>query len=204
LIFIYMTKQISIAYNQIAEQWNTARKNGQFEPKYLDLMLGHLPCGAEVLDLGCGTGVPIARYLADRGYGVTGIDGSSAMLELARRQVPEANLILEDMLTFQSSAQYLGVIAWDSAFHILRSQHFSLFEKLHDWLLPDGILLISLGGSAWEGTTEMFGQEFLCSGFEPHDSVNLLEQVGFKILLSEVDDPSSRGHIAVLCQKGAE
>jgi hypothetical protein len=53
-----MTEQISSAYNQVAEQWNAARKNGKFEPKYIDLILNHLPCETEVLDLGCGAGMP--------------------------------------------------------------------------------------------------------------------------------------------------
>jgi hypothetical protein len=53
----------------------------------------------------------------------------------------------------------------------------------------------------WEGTSEMFGHEFFYSGFAPDESLRLLKQSGFEILLSEIDDPSSHGHIAVLCKK---
>jgi cyclopropane fatty-acyl-phospholipid synthase-like methyltransferase len=196
-----MAEQLFSPYNQIAEQWSAARREGLFEPKYVDLLIDHLADGAEVLDVGCGSGSPIARYLIDREYDVTGIDASEAMLKIAKQQVPKARFVLCDLMRFESTAEYSGIIAWDSIFHIPRDQHLEIFKKFNHWLLSNGILLISLGGSAWEGTMEMFGHEFFCSGFEPDDSLKLLQEAGFEILLSEVDDPRSRGHIAVLCRK---
>lgn len=198
-----LTEQVSSSYNQIADQWNAARIN-DFEPKYVDLLLEYLVDKAEILDAGCGAGVPIARYLVDRGCTVVGIDASEAMLEIAKQQVPEARFILGDMLVHESTEQYTGIIAWDSIFHISRVQHLNIFQKFHQWLLPNGALLLSLGGSMWEGTSEMFGHEFFYSGFAPNESLRLLEKAGFEIFLSEIDDPSSRGHIAVLCKKSSE
>ena len=42
-----------------------------------------------VVDVGCGSGI-WARELVDAGYDVLGIDQSAAMIDLARRRVPEA------------------------------------------------------------------------------------------------------------------
>jgi len=42
-----------------------------------------------VVDLGCGSGI-LARALADAGYDVVGVDTSAAMIEIARRRVPQA------------------------------------------------------------------------------------------------------------------
>jgi len=50
---------------------------------YNTLLYPHLPDGSRVLDLCCGAG-QIARGLADRGYQVTGLDGSDAMPRFAR------------------------------------------------------------------------------------------------------------------------
>jgi len=36
-----------------------------------------LPGGATVLDLGCGTGVPISQALIERGFNVYGVDASA-------------------------------------------------------------------------------------------------------------------------------
>jgi 2-polyprenyl-3-methyl-5-hydroxy-6-metoxy-1,4-benzoquinol methylase len=127
---MFMTEQVFSPYNQIAEEWNAARKRA-FEPKYIDLLLEHLADKAEVLDVGCGAGMPIARYLIDRGFSVIGIDASEAMLEIAKQQVPEARFVLGDMLVHESAEHYSGIIAWDSIFHIPRSQHLNVFQKFH-------------------------------------------------------------------------
>ena len=44
-----------------------------------------------VVDLGCGSGI-WARALIDAGYGVLGLDSSPAMIAMARRRAPEADL----------------------------------------------------------------------------------------------------------------
>jgi hypothetical protein len=49
----------------------------------------------------------------------------------------------------------------------------------------------------------MFGHTFFYSGYEPEVARNLLEAEGFKVELWEVDDPSSRGHIAVIARRVA-
>jgi SAM-dependent methyltransferase len=46
--------------------------------------------GAHVLDVGCGSGL-LARKLLDAGFVVTGIDASSAMIDLARSYAPGAD-----------------------------------------------------------------------------------------------------------------
>ena len=40
--------------------------------------------GAKVVDLGCGGGVPLAKYFAERGYAVEGYDLSAEMVAIAR------------------------------------------------------------------------------------------------------------------------
>jgi len=61
--------------------------------------------GQRVLEVGCGTGV-FLRRAADAGAEVYGVDASEALLELARRRVPEAKLLLADMeaLPFEDDA----------------------------------------------------------------------------------------------------
>jgi hypothetical protein len=58
-----------------------------------------------------------------------------------------------------------------------------------------------LGGTEDEFAAPMFNVEFFYSGHAPDKAVALLREAGFDILLSEIDDPSSRGHLAVLCRK---
>jgi ubiquinone/menaquinone biosynthesis C-methylase UbiE len=52
--------------------------------------------GDHVLDVGCGTGV-FLRMCADRGATTSGIDAAEALLEIAQRRVPEADIRHGDM-----------------------------------------------------------------------------------------------------------
>jgi cyclopropane fatty-acyl-phospholipid synthase-like methyltransferase len=105
------------------------------------------------------------------------------------------------MTSIARSDRYDGIIAWDSIFHIPKTQHAALFDNMHRWLRPGAPLLLSLGGSEGEFTAPMFNVEFFYSGHAPDVAATLLREAGFDILLSEIDDPSSRGHLAVLCRK---
>jgi SAM-dependent methyltransferase len=52
--------------------------------------------GQRVLDIGCGTGV-FVRAASDRGADVSGVDSSEALIGLARKRVPDADLRVADM-----------------------------------------------------------------------------------------------------------
>jgi cyclopropane fatty-acyl-phospholipid synthase-like methyltransferase len=189
-------------YDLIAERWHAERAPVFREKPYLDRIIQQLEPAARILDLGCGAGQPIARYLAHHGFKVTGVDQSHNMLQIAKRVVPAIQLIHADMLEVEFRVPFAAVIAWDSIFHIDHSQHTAVFRKVQRWLRPGGWFLLSAGGSGAAGfTSEMFGHTFFYSGFAPEETVRLLAAQGFHIRLQEVDDPSSRGHVAILAQK---
>jgi SAM-dependent methyltransferase len=52
--------------------------------------------GLSLLDAGCGTGA-VLRLAADQGARVSGLDASTALLELVRSQLPEADLRVGDI-----------------------------------------------------------------------------------------------------------
>ena len=54
---------------------------------WLDRFLPARGDGKELLDVGCGTGYHLARY-RDRGFNITGVDGSADMLHQARKANP--------------------------------------------------------------------------------------------------------------------
>jgi len=199
-----MTPEVNVpaGYDRIAEAWcrnRRERAERRFREKaLLDLLLGPLPAGGRVLDVGCGCGVPIASYLVDRGFRVTGLDGSPRLLDLARRAVPGAAFVQGDMRTAEPDGPFDALVAWDSVFHVRRSEHTTLFARFHGWLRPGGRLLVSLGGSAGEFTSAMHGESFFYSGHDPPEALRVIEASGFAIEHWEVDDPSSRGHVGVL------
>lgn len=201
------TNPMQNSYDHIAEQWHANFRGESYVDRvlgYVNVVLAGLQPGTKVLDLGCGTGNPIARYIVENGFRLIAVDESKKMLEIARTVVPQAEFIHSDMISVQLEEGFGAAIAWDSIFHVERKHHAAIFGKLAKSLEPGGRLLLSVGGSgADEITSEMFGHTFFYSGHEPDLTRQLLEAAGFEIELWEVDDPSSRGHIAVIAGRVA-
>src|SRR5262245_15935462 len=65
-------------------------------------LLSLLPPAARVLDIGSGTGRPVAHALAGAGCRVTGLDVSRVMISLAREQVPDAEFVHTDVRDWTS------------------------------------------------------------------------------------------------------
>jgi trans-aconitate methyltransferase len=194
------------AYDRIAEAWWAARvaEAATFrERPWVDRLALPLPPGARVLDAGCGCGVPITAHLVGLGFQVVGLDGSARLLELARAAVPGAQFVWGDMRTADPEGSFDAIVAWDSVFHLPRGEHGQVFRRFRSWLRPGGRLLVSLGGSAdAELRSRMHGATFFYSAHAPSEALRLLEDVGFQIEHWELDDASSRGHIAVVATAG--
>ncbi|MBX9624640.1 MAG: class I SAM-dependent methyltransferase [Gemmataceae bacterium] len=191
---------VTAAYDRIADAWRADRDtNGFRERVWVDRLVGPLAPGAAVLDVGCGCGEPVAAYLAGRGFRVTGLDGSARMLDHARRAVPAGVFVHGDMRTADPGGPFDAAVAWDSVFHLPPADQTRMFARLAGWLVPGGRLLISLGGTADAGfTSDMHGQTFFYAAHPPAAALGLLVAAGFAVEHWEVDDPDSRGHVAVL------
>jgi SAM-dependent methyltransferase len=83
------------------------------------IWLPRVPEGGRILDVCCGTGF-LARLLARRGFRVTGIDQSPAMIAFARRHTPDSEFQVADAAAFQPPHGYdAAVSTFDSLNHIL-------------------------------------------------------------------------------------
>ena len=109
------------------------------------ILFPHLPAGAHILDLCCGTG-QLAAGLIARGYRITGIDGSQAMLELARLNAPDAQLVLADARAFELHDTFDAVVStFDSLNHVLSLEELTeVFRRVHAALHSDGIFVFDL------------------------------------------------------------
>ena len=173
-------------YDRLAERYQTIRR--AFDNKReLNEFASLLPKNAKVLDVGCGAGVPVAQFLVDSGFDVTGIDFSKNMLELARKNVPNAKFLVKDMTTLDFEADsFDGLTAFYSIIHVSREKHFSLFQSFHRILKPQGIMLVCLGPDEWEATDNYYGTEMFWSQYSPEKSLQLLKKAGFEIISDNV------------------
>jgi ubiquinone/menaquinone biosynthesis C-methylase UbiE len=129
------------------------------ETKYGDWiaeLLGRLgPGGARVLDLGCGSGVPMARALAAAGHRVTGVDISEVQVRRAREAVPAAEFVRADAtrLDFPYGG-FDAAVSLYALIHIPLAEQPPLLAKLARWIRPGGTLLAITGHTAYTGTDE--------------------------------------------------
>jgi len=119
------------------------------------ILFPHLPDGCRILDLCCGTG-QIAKGLADRGYRVTGLDGSEAMLRFACENAPGAEFIHADARSFKLPDKFQAVIsAFDSLNHVMEFEELKMvFRNVCAALEDDGLFFFDLN---LEDESEMMG-----------------------------------------------
>ena len=112
---------------------------------YETLLFPQLRAGAAILDLCCGTG-QLAAALDARGFRVTGVDGSPAMLAFARANAPEVEFVLGDVRELAVTQKYAAVIsAFDSLNHLMALAELKqVFRHVFAALEEPGIFLFDL------------------------------------------------------------
>ncbi|MCI0848392.1 MAG: class I SAM-dependent methyltransferase [Chloroflexi bacterium] len=196
-------------YDRCLAAYDEARKS-EAGPE-LDFLTRRLEDGAAVLDVGCGTGVPYTRALAQR-FTVTGVDSSSEMIKQARANVPKASFIHGDVMSVEfPPSSFNGAIAFYSVFHLPREEHPKLFRNIYDWLLPGGYFLCTLTRLSEEAYTEddFFGVTMYWSNYGLEEYKEILTRVGFSILgtsvighgYTEAHQAPHENHPLVLAQK---
>jgi SAM-dependent methyltransferase len=143
-------------------------EDGNYGP-WLAALCARIPTGAAVLDLGCGSGIPVARHLAAAGYRVTGVDFSQVQIRRARRLVPAATFLHGDITRLSLPAATFGaVVCLYTLIHLPLEEQPPLLGRIAGWLRPGGWLLVTTGHQAWTGAEEgWLGGTVPCGGATP-------------------------------------
>jgi predicted TPR repeat methyltransferase len=187
---------VARGYDAIALRY--AEWAGQVESPALEWLRdldAQLPDGSNVLELGCGRGVPGTRELARR-HRVTGVDISAVQIELARHHVPEASFVHADAAELDVAAASLDAVVALYFGHVPVDEQRDLISRIAVWLDDGGLLLTTFGaGEAGEDVDpDWLGAPMFFASLGGNSYLPLLRDSGLEPLRDEVLVQHEPGH----------
>ncbi len=155
-----------------------------------------LDVDADVLELGCGRGVPATRELARR-HRVTGVDISAVQIELARHHVPEASFVHADATELDvAPASFDAVVALFVFGHVPIEEQSGLIARIGLWLRDGGLFLGTFGaGDAGEQIdADWLGAPMFFASLDNEAYLPLLRDAGLELVRNEVVVQHEPGH----------
>jgi dihydrofolate reductase/ubiquinone/menaquinone biosynthesis C-methylase UbiE len=183
-------KKVYLVYDEIIDWFDSHRsKELDMEKFYLNLLQNHVSQGSKILDVGCGTGEPMAEFFIKKGYDLTGVDASEKMIQLCKKRFPEAKWILADMRTLDLQDKFHAVIAWHSFFHLPHDDQRETLKLLASLVEQDGLLIFTSGEEFGEVWGENGGHDLYHASLSTEEYTQILLSSHFKILVHKVRDP---------------
>jgi cyclopropane fatty-acyl-phospholipid synthase-like methyltransferase len=189
-------------YNRHAKAWVSARLRGAqlYERGWLEKFCDLICAGGSVLDIGCAAGEPMATYLVKRGYSVTGVDSSRAMIALFRERLPDQEALVEDMRMLSLQRVFTGILAWDSFFHLNHDDQRRMFPIFRAHAAPRAALMFTSGPAHGEAIGQLEGEPLYHASLDPTEYKQLLDSHCFDIVATVLEDPSCGGRTVWLAQ----
>jgi trans-aconitate methyltransferase len=189
-------------YQRHADAWDRDRRAELvIERAWMDRFTALLQPGASILDIGCGSGQPIARYLIERGYKVTGVDSSPPLIDKCRTRFPGHEWIVADMRTLKLNRAFDALIAWDSFFHLSHEHQRAMFPVFEQHANPGAPLLFTSGSAHGVAMGSYQGEPLYHASLSTDEYRALLSSHGFRVIAHTMEDPDCGRHTVWLAQR---
>lgn len=186
-------ENIPALYTRHADAFAELRGKALFEKPWLDRFTEGLPQGATILDLGCGSGEPLAAALIADGFRLTGIDVSPRLIELCRQRFPEHDWQVGDMRALPPLGRYAGILAWHSFFHLDFEAQRRMFPVFSILAAPGASLMFTSGPSHGVAMGTFEGEPLHHASLAPEEYRALLAENDFSVVRHQVEDPDCGG-----------
>jgi SAM-dependent methyltransferase len=188
-------------YDRHAGTWDKERSRSLFERPWLQRFLELVPPTGSILDIGCGSGEPIAGFFVRAGYRMHGVDSSVAMIACCKERFPNAAWDVADMRTLSLGQTFDGILAWDSFFHLTRDDQRRMFSIFRAHAAPNAALMFTSGPSDGVAMGTFGGEPLYHASLAPDAYRALLAENGFEVVANVFDDPQTGGHSIWLARR---
>lgn len=176
------------AFDAIGDRYDQAFPHKEGQVAAGEWLIKSLPAGSRLLDLGCGTGVPTARQMADAGFQVVGVDLSGGMVTLARKNVPGASFHHMDLADLRPGGprdlgRFDAIAAFFSLLMLPRAEIPLALRTVRHLLVPGGLFVLSMVEADADDVSIVFlGNTLRVSGYLRKDLHQVIETAGFDIV----------------------
>jgi cyclopropane fatty-acyl-phospholipid synthase-like methyltransferase len=200
-----MRKLVKEGYNKGSYEKVYERESNKlelFEKLMCDELISRLPKNSKVLDLGCGTGLPYDKYFVDNKINLIGIDISERHIDLAKKNVKTAKYLVGDFFSKDIKGKFDAIVSYFAIFHIPRTEHKKLFERINSLLNKEGHILITLGveDMKCDINPDFVGAPMAWSSYSVEKNKELVRNAGFEIIMA-VEDYRTERHLWILAKK---
>jgi SAM-dependent methyltransferase len=179
----HLASRIIGHYEKHAMAWDGDRQNsGWNDQVWHDRFIDSLPRGAKVLDLGCGSGRPVAQHMQERGLHVSGVDSSPTMISLCQSRLPNHEWIVADMRRLSLGRRFDGILAWDSFFHLDHDDQRRMFAVFAEHASVGAVLMFNTGPEHGEAVGSYRGDPLYHASLASAEYVALANGSHFEVI----------------------
>ncbi len=175
------------AWNNVAEKYDNA-KYSEMNPA-TDFFCRELPERASILDIGSGTGLPFAKLFLEKGFNYLGVDISSQMIKIARKNVPLAKFKELSMTDLSFDKEFDGVFSHYTMLLLNPKMFKDVARRVVKSLKTNGFFYLSLNEPGVENTDldedvicEIMGETMYSRAYTEGEILDVFTSLGLKKL----------------------